>query len=443
MRVTDRWVLPVVKREQLRDYVLYFYLFYVSAAGLPTLFAGTEPATGGTEGSILNQIVILGTLVAAWFAASDLRLRDLCTGIWPLLPLLVLILATIPWADYPDLSLRRAVRLTIEVLILAMIVGSYRDLDRLFRIATRTFAFVVLLDLLLLLVPSASFTDIGYRGLHGHKNSAGSFMLLAFPFFLITVRSGLPARFNVSSVMVLFSALVILVLSQSKTSVLLLGVSTLLATLLLFVFILRKGDRILFLSLVVGAVASVAMLAALADFSLDDMLGLAISDRTFTGRDRIWEFTWYHISHAPIIGHGYGSFWGTPQTAPIVLRNRYEIYDEIEQAHNGYLDTLVQTGYAGLVLLIFLTVYIFARLWRVQPLKKDRKYLFVCIYVMATFYLHNITESSILRAGFDMWVMFLFANFALLKMIGARGADADAHVVAAPVQQPRDGARTT
>jgi O-antigen ligase len=89
----------------------------------------------------------------------------------------------------------------------------------------------------------------------------------------------------------------------------------------------------------------------------------------------------------------------------------------MNEAHNGYLHVLAQTGIIGLLLLIiFLRVTLRAALFA----RTDKRVAFdawkwYVIYVMLGILLHNITESTLLRAGTAGWQLFvvLFATTQL------------------------------
>ena len=87
------------------------------------------------------------------------------------------------------------------------------------------------------------------------------------------------------------------------------------------------------------------------------------NDETFTGRTYIWQFAVDVIGRSPLIGQGYASFWGAGQGS-IVEREAPGFIVDLLQAHNGYLDTLLETGAVGfsiLIALILAALFVAAR----------------------------------------------------------------------------------
>jgi len=70
-------------------------------------------------------------------------------------------------------------------------------------------------------------------------------------------------------------------------------------------------------------------------------------DETLTGRTQIWDLALDIASANPLLGFGYGSFWG--------LETEISSTFGVKQAHNGYIGVYVEVGIVGiLVLFLFL-----------------------------------------------------------------------------------------
>src|SRR5262249_32762482 len=99
----------------------------------------------------------------------------------------------------------------------------------------------------------------------------------------------------------------------------------------------------------------------------------------------------------------------------------------MNEAHNGYLDVLAQTGIIGLVLLI---VFLLAALRAAFFVRTDKPARFdgwkwYAIYVTLGILLHNIMESTLVRAGNYGWILFviLFATTQLPTQSAKATAD--------------------
>ena len=78
-------------------------------------------------------------------------------------------------------------------------------------------------------------------------------------------------------------------------------------------------------------------------------------DSQLTGRNRIWEDLIPYAMQRPVLGHGYGGFWTD------AIREACYAYP----AHNGYLETILATGFVGV---IFLSIFLLANCLKAQKL---------------------------------------------------------------------------
>ncbi|HUS99860.1 MAG TPA: O-antigen ligase family protein [Candidatus Thermoplasmatota archaeon] len=106
-------------------------------------------------------------------------------------------------------------------------------------------------------------------------------------------------------------------------------------------------------------------------------------EETLTGRSDIWERLVPYATQKPLLGHGFGGFWTDK------MRSETDA-----NAHNGYLDTILNTGFVGL---LFLSMFLISNCRRAQGLMSrdfDWGVLWFCFILMAV--AHNIAESSMM-----------------------------------------------
>jgi O-antigen ligase len=106
-------------------------------------------------------------------------------------------------------------------------------------------------------------------------------------------------------------------------------------------------------------------------------------DATLTGRTQVWEALVPVVMTEPIVGRGFAVFW-TPE--------RRELF-QISGAHNGYLDILLELGFAGLVLVIGFYLSSSGKAYRELDRDFDWSCLWYCFIIMLA--VHNMGESSI------------------------------------------------
>jgi len=105
-------------------------------------------------------------------------------------------------------------------------------------------------------------------------------------------------------------------------------------------------------------------------------------DETLTGRSDIWAYLVPYVMDRPILGHGFGGFWTD------AIREATSSH-----AHNGYLDMILNLGFAGHILFSIFLLSCCRRLQKVMTQDFDWGAFGICFLVMAI--VHNIAESSI------------------------------------------------
>jgi O-antigen ligase len=108
----------------------------------------------------------------------------------------------------------------------------------------------------------------------------------------------------------------------------------------------------------------------------------------------------------PLFGYGFNSFWGMGAASP-ALREGNGFITSILQAHNGFLDVRLETGYVGLVVLAVVLVTALAQAGRRAESQPALGWL--CMTLIVTAILHNAMESSFFRGFNLMWIAFLLA----------------------------------
>jgi O-antigen ligase len=177
---------------------------------------------------------------------------------------------------------------------------------------------------------------------------------------------------------------------------------------------------------------------------LDALISSATSavgkDVTFAGRTPIWDLVKANIALHPLMGTGYGAFWVGPfDTSP-----SYEFYKRLYfypgEAHNGYLDIVLDLGYVGLVLLGAFIVRYFVL--SIRLMKTDRSQGLLYLALIFYFLLVNLTESSWLTTGPNPnWIMVALAVFAMSRQqldqrLHAAHGDPQAAATDAPQTSP-------
>jgi exopolysaccharide production protein ExoQ len=111
--------------------------------------------------------------------------------------------------------------------------------------------------------------------------------------------------------------------------------------------------------------------------------GIVGRDQTLTSRTDIWAQLLPYVKRQPILGTGFGAFWTSQRAADV----------EVNEAHNGYLEVLLQMGAVGLFISC---MFLFACAWDARAtLAEDYDWGSLCICFVLMSVVYNVGEASI------------------------------------------------
>jgi exopolysaccharide production protein ExoQ len=390
--------------DVLRNLLVYGFVFYLFAFRAPDLLFGPSKANGNPSsdaGSTFNQLILPAMFFATCIAARTYRIsaRHLWPALIPMAPfLLVMVLSTL-WSDYPELTFRRASREFLEAIALVMLAACFSNARVLLVVLFRAFLIIGCLDLLSSVIFPDSLTDLGFAGIHGHKNLAGEFFVVALPVYLLGT---LHKEISGSRLLGLFSLMAgaaMLVATQSKTSV---GAIVFGFVVLLLARYLFRRDPSLRVSLqLLFLLGMLCAIAAILNWGPSELLNSLIGDPTLTGRDQIWLYVTQKFNANPVLGVGYGAVWQVGPEIEAAMKRAGLIF-VFNEAHNGYLDIAAQLGALGVVcLVIFLIATLLNSLsyWATIEKNEFRGVGALTIYIFWALVLSNITESLYFQPG--------------------------------------------
>ena len=312
--------------------------------------------------------------------------------------------ASIVWAFKPAISFSRFVTETMVIIsiIVPAMVGSRRA--DMMRGLFFCFVFGAILNAALILggysIESATNVGkIGYPGYFPFKGILGEFA--AFGLLLSLYEILHPGWRRASGlIMVVISTYLVLV-SESKGAFGCAVLGLIAATLVLFVY---KKTRV--------SPAIVLLLPLICYFVLSKIVGNLIGriswdvygNYSLSGRIYIWFFVDSEIAKKPLLGWGYRSFWLVGPDAP-PLTDAGGWISVMPSAHNGYLDTILDTGYIGLVLFLVFIFATFHAIGRVADRDPARAWLLLSIALFIA--LVNFLEAGWMRNMDVLWVMFV------------------------------------
>jgi exopolysaccharide production protein ExoQ len=303
-----------------------------------------------TGGDTLRQLafLLLGGVGLIYARRIDGRRVDRSIAIL-FLSLLSWCIFTIFWSIAPMTSARRSIVLMLWV---AGAIGfAIRfDANDLTRIVALVSASMIILGLLAEL-SLGTFRPLneGYRfagTVHPNTQASGCALLC-----LATGALGLlPKKRDLSMVMLMAIALIFLILTRSRTSLLamILGAGTL--------WTLSASTRTkVMLGVASGWATAVTLFFAIlvtpnVEKRLTNLalLGRGEQSDSLTGRLPLWDELWSYAVLRPLQGYGYQAFWTTDHIASISREMEWPI----TESHSAYIDALLQIGLIGLIIAI-------------------------------------------------------------------------------------------
>jgi O-antigen ligase len=309
------------------------------------------------------------------------------------------------WAFSPERSFIRFVQqvmIVTSIVLPAILAARTADMMRGLFLC---FAFALILNVFFVLAGSvtvvrygSSLVNIGYQGYFNGKNYLGECAAVAF---LLSLHEMLyRGRRRALGIIVAGIAILLVFLSDSKTAFALAFICPFLAGLTLIV---RKITRISPAIILLSIPFCYIVLSSVSNFNINRISYMLYGDSTLTGRTIIWDFAQYEIARSPLLGWGYQSFWLVPDSPAIVDAPGW--IKMMPNAHNGYYDTMLEMGYAGLVFLLVFIIAILHAIGRVadRDLARAQLVLSLALFII----LYNYFESLWMRGFEFLWVVFV------------------------------------
>lgn len=386
------------------------------------VFIGSRPyqnllvADSSGETDVIRQLAVFSLcgLAALVFLVERHRSRASVLVLLYTLMFCGFLLLSSRWSQFPEYVIRRAGMVLLVSVSLCLVVDYLYRARLLVATLVGVLSVVLLIDVLsmLLLYGYSIDHDGRWKGIHIHKNVAGGIMAVSaitFAWLACICRR----RLAVAAVLAALVSLCFLVLTASKTSLALFAGCSVLMSLLLALRVLHSLGGLKALTIVLVATLLVVTTVDMPRM-LVGLLKLVYGDVTLTGRVWIWDFVLAKHSEAFWLGHGFGSFWGMGADTP-AIREDLPSVREFGQAHNGYLDVLVQTGVVGLSLLGLMLVYVVGLgIKRVVSDVSDWQKVALCMNIILFVMLHNLLESTWLSVLSVEWSVFVISALYLV-----------------------------
>lgn len=358
----------------------------------------------------------------------------------PLFLLLGLMVLSLIWSQYREIS-ALTLLLQISATMFGVFLATYFGWRQLLHVLSNTIRFILVTSLALEVVaaitgpiaplfpnyegdeaPAPSYLWVQgnlleferIQGIVGNANLLAFTAVLGALLFLIEIIVTDRKRLVPMASLALAIALTALAKSAAMT------VAVVLVAFAALIAILAEGrpkpTRHLIYRFAIAALAIVGMFVLIFRAEVFDLLGRSPDA---TGRFSIWEKVFGLILEKPLEGWGWIGYWvpGVEPYEGLITINSVPMY----QAHNAYLDIWMQLGVAGLVLLLWLLVTVFIRLWAVAVRHTNPLYLYP-LFLFLVITAQSLAESRLLiEIGWVLLVLLsvkAFEPFVELEPLG-------------------------
>ena len=365
-------------------------------------------------------VVLVGRGIPPWAVKTLVRS-------WPLVLLTLLPLLSTAWSQSPEVSFRRAITLLLTSAFAFFFIVRF-DYRTIIRLIVISFAIYLFLSLMSAAIPGVGITPSGihagtWRGLTGQKNLLGRTAALAVVLLPLAATLGLSRGLRIVVLPSVVVALALLLLSTSKTS-LVVAVASIPVGALLYVCLggrigrarLRPvlGIPLLLIASIVGGLAVTYGQAAVLE-----ALG---RDPTFTGRTKIWHWALSANESRSWLGSGFRAFWIEENTRYFFeyiwvddpSGERSDTSRGPDHAHSGYVDMYLELGRIGVAALVVMVLAALVELR--QALRRgDMELGFMFSAIAAFLFIYAFSERSLLQHSEDLWFFFVIHYLFMAK----------------------------
>ncbi|WP_018928894.1 O-antigen ligase family protein [Pseudomonas umsongensis] len=377
-----------VRYSTLRNaFTLFGVLFYIQVIGFFSGLADTsnlDLAEKDLEGNAVNQICGLITLLVPlfFFIRNKVFLsKSFYRNNVFLLVFMLCLAVSISWSHDPMLSFKRFVALISVVFFAGFIAYNY-SLEKIAFMLGCLIGAAALFGLILALVrPDVAFINGGvregaFKGIFPDKNAGARINAIAILLLLPMIRQGNPWAIICS----LFS-LIAIALAQSATATALIVAGT--VSYWYFLTLIRLhinrswpaflGTTIVYLLICFFLYGNYTLL-----------LELTGRDPSLTDRTLIWDLLTPLIDAEFLKGYGFGAFWSSPSAEVFISRWGY-----IGNAHNGYIETLLNGGIVQLIALLLMLIEALLKHYRAVMADQSARFHVSAMVIVGSFMLTN------------------------------------------------------
>ncbi|MDJ0675578.1 MAG: O-antigen ligase family protein [Calothrix sp. MO_167.B42] len=316
--------------------------------------------------------------------------------------LIILILMSFLWSDFPSFTLSVAVEVFFMTLF-GLYLGQRCNLKE----QVEILAFSLLIQALMSTFFAILFPTIGidsafhsgaWQGVFGQKNALGSAMVLSLLTFFNLSRE----NSNLYKWFGFIYSLMLILLSTSKTS---LVISIFILLIMLFYQRFKWRGKISFILANLGILTIGCMTLLVLNYWGEILTSLG-RDPTLTGRTPMWGMMIKKLMSRPLLGYGLRAFWAPESPHPIEVGQVIASGWIPSGGHNGWLDLSLDIGLIGFSLFLLNYLITLAKALKLAYETKKTEHFWPLAY-LSYLGMNNLTESYLLSPGSLIWILYV------------------------------------
>ncbi|MGB5874828.1 MAG: O-antigen ligase family protein [Bacteroidota bacterium] len=347
-------------------------------------------------------------------------LRELVSNQKLLVTIVAYCIVSVAWSSMQSTSIVRVMQLVGMTLLSATVVqmqveDSGFSISALLRSATVVVSVVALFYVLLFPEQSISVdSEDRLQGPYSHPNTLAQMSAFAVAVWLPRLRFAQSPSSRVPALLILGIQVYLISVSGSATGLTSLFFLVLLAIILQLPSGISSGVRKLLIASICVVLPLWYLLTANSprEDIVDPITEELGRDASLTGRLPLWYrlIAGFQEEGRLLFGFGYGGFWAAEEGPAVDML--YGTWTP-QQAHNGYLDVLLQIGAVGLMLFLLFLFKVLRDAFRYASRNPGEGLLY--LYVVSIVLLQNFSETTFIRTVSLAWLAFVAAAFVVSR----------------------------
>ena len=344
-------------------FLVYSMLFYTSFIGFASSFIFAGPAAGNFDeiaaGNPINKlsgVFLLFLAILIIWKSPSIKLYSIFRQSYPWILIIAFISASVLWSEVPSVTFKRVVAFTTLVIVCLVICQLYTAAS-LLQLLYQLLVGIIVLGFIWHVasgnVISIGISDqkLGMRGIFSDKNAAAR--VYAYTLIIAVALNKYRPKQQIAAL-----GLILLAIASSQSASAIVTAIGGLGLIIFFRLAKQKTAQLNLLSLVLSLVV-ICVAGYVISLLYDLILELLGRDPNLTNRAIIWELLMPSLLDKLYFGYGFGAFWASSAVGDFVER-----WGFIGNAHSGYFEVIFHGGLALSLLLAFMIINYFQRIFR-------------------------------------------------------------------------------